>query len=185
MRQNRYNCCQVPLISALIPTLNSERHLVPVLSALVAGSAAGLLRDVIVADGGSTDGTERIADAAGCDFRRVPGSECERLMSAAALARGPWLLILGPASVLDESWTREVAKFVEGTHAGRAASFRLAIDDYGFAPRLKEVLSAARNALTGRPKTGQGLLVPKALYRANGGKTGRVVFLRTRIILPA
>jgi glycosyltransferase involved in cell wall biosynthesis len=173
------------MITALIPTLNSERHLVPVLSALVAGSAAGLLRDVILADGGSTDGTEWIADAAGCDFRRVPGNERERLMSAAASARGAWLLILGPASVLDESWTREVAKFVESTHAGRAASFRFAVDSYGFAPRLKEALSAVQTALTGRPKTGQGLLIPKALFQANGGKAGRVVFLRTRVILPA
>jgi glycosyltransferase involved in cell wall biosynthesis len=174
------------MISALIPTLNSERHLVAVLSALVAGSAAGLLRDVILADGGSTDGTERIAEAAGCIFHKEPGSERERLMSAAASARGPWLLILGPASVLEEGWTREVTKFVEDpARAEHAASFRLAIDDYGFAPRMNEVLCAAQNALTGRARPGQGILIPKALYRKNGGRAGRVVFLRTRVILPA
>ena len=173
------------MISVLLPTLNAERLLVPTLSALVAGSAEGLLREVVLVDGGSTDGTETIADAAGCDFHRGPADEGGRLNAAASAARGNWLLILAPGSVLDEGWTREVAKFVADSPAGRAASFRLAIDGYGFTARLREVLSAAQNALTGRPKAGQGLLIPKMLYRNNGGKPGRVVFLRTRVILPA
>jgi glycosyltransferase involved in cell wall biosynthesis len=174
------------MISALIPTLDSERHLVPVLSALVAGSAAGLLREVILADGGSTDGTERIAEAAGCNFRKEPGSERERLLSAAAGARGTWLLVLGSKSALEEGWTREVAKFIESPdRPDQAASFRLAIDDYGFAPRLREIASAARGALTGRPAASQGLLISKSLYRSSRGKPGRVIFLRTRVVIPA
>jgi glycosyltransferase involved in cell wall biosynthesis len=175
------------MISVLIPSQNSERVLVPTLSALVPGSAQGLLREVILADGGSTDGTAKIADAAGCEFRVFPGGRDARLREAAKNVRGTWLLLLDPASVLEEGWTREVAKFVESAErAGLAsprAAFRYAIDGYGFAPRLKEIAVAARVSLTGRPLPGQGLLVAKHSFAS--GAAGRAVILRTRVILPA
>jgi glycosyltransferase involved in cell wall biosynthesis len=178
------------MISVLIPTLNSERLLVPTLSALVTGSAQGLLRDVILVDGGSTDGTEKIADAAGCEFRRGPTNAGERLMAAAAAARGTWLLILEPGCVLEEGWTREVAKFVEGAEQSEQASFcaavfRMAIDDYGFAARVKEFAAMARLTVTGRPQSRQGLLIAKRLYTQRGRKVRRVVMLRTRVVVPA
>jgi glycosyltransferase involved in cell wall biosynthesis len=141
------------MISVVIPTLNSERQLVPTLSALVAGSAEGLLREVVLADGGSTDATARIADAAGCDFRSGPAGEMERLKEVAASVRGSWLLILQPVSAPEEGWTREVAKFVESAErAGqgtRAAAFRYAIDGYGASPRLREWVAAARGLVLG------------------------------------
>ena len=176
------------MISVLIPNQDSERLLVPTLSALVPGSAEGLLREVILADGGSTDGTARIADAAGCEFRVLPGDARERLRAAARNVRGSWLLLLDPSSVLEEGWTREVAKFVESTErAGqadrRSAAFRFAIDGYGFAPRVREFAAAARMTLTGRPRAEQGLLVAKRLYESSGGKVGRPVVLRTCAIV--
>jgi glycosyltransferase involved in cell wall biosynthesis len=178
------------MISVLIPTQDSERLLVPVLSALVAGSAEGLLREVILADGDSTDGTAKIADAAGCEFRVLPGDAPERLRAAARNVRGSWLLLLDPASVLEEGWTREVANFVESTEragqaARRAAAFRYAIDGYGFAPRLRELAAAARTAISGRPRPEQGMLVSKRLYEAKGGNFRRPVVLRTRVLLPS
>jgi len=178
------------MISVLIPTLNSERLLIPTLSALVAGSAEGLLREVVLADGGSTDGTEKIADAAGCEFRRGPSDEGERLQAAASAVRGNWLLILEPGCVLDEGWTREVAKFVEGAERSEQASFcaavfRMTIDDYGFAARVKEIVAMMRLAITGRPQPPQGLLIAKRLFLQRGGKARRVVMLRTRVVIPA
>ena len=175
------------MISVLIPTQDSERLLVPTLSALVSGSAEGLLREVILADGGSTDGTSKIADAAGCEFRVLPGDSQTRLRAAAKDARGPWLLLLDPASLLEEGWTREVAKFVGSAEragqAGRAAAFRYAIDGYGFASRLKEFAGAAQCALTGRPRPEQGLLVSKRSYELAAGSIRRPVILRTRVIV--
>jgi glycosyltransferase involved in cell wall biosynthesis len=176
------------MISVLIPSQNSERVLVPTLSALVPGSAEGLLREVILADGGSADGTAKIADAAGCDFRKLEGGRDVRLSAAARNVRGTWLLLLDPASVLEEGWTREVAKFVEtaeraGKAGRRAAAFRYAIDGYGVAQRLKEFAVASRVALTGRPLAAQGLLVERDLFLS--GSVGRPVILRTRVILPA
>lgn len=178
------------MISVLIPTLNSERLLVPTLSALVAGAAAGLLREVVLVDGGSTDGTETIADAAGCDFRRGPADKSERLKAAASAVRGSWLMILEPGCVLDEGWAREVAKFVEDAEKSEqagfcAAVFRVAIDDYGFAARVKEIAAMVRLALTGRPQPRQGLLIAKRLFAQRGRRARRVVTLRTRVVVPA
>lgn len=175
------------MLSVLIPTLNSERVLVPALSALVPGAAAGMVREVVLADGGSTDGTRTIADGAGCDFRLGQGSRAKRLKEAAAEVRGSWLMILEPAPALEEGWTREVAKFIESAeragHADRcAAAFRLAIDGYGFGPRARELAAVVRGAFVG-PRAEQGLLVSRRAYLA--GRVARPVVLRTRIVVPA
>ena len=41
------------MLSVIIPTQNSERALVPTLAALVSGATAGLISEVLIADGGS------------------------------------------------------------------------------------------------------------------------------------
>ncbi len=46
----------------------------PTLAALVPGATAGIVREVIVADGGSRDDTEKVADIAGCRFSRLRGA---------------------------------------------------------------------------------------------------------------
>ncbi len=46
----------------------------PTLAALVPGATAGIISEVLVADGGSQDETAAVADVAGCNFmhRRGP-----------------------------------------------------------------------------------------------------------------
>ncbi len=193
------------MITVVIYTHDSALILVPTLSALVAGSAEGLVREVLLADAGSTDGTEAIADAAGCGFLQPPGDLGERLRAVAATARGTWLLFLDPASVLEEGWTREAGKFLEnsdrsGQAAQRAATFRIATEEYGLAAKIAELRSTLRFALTGRPRPEQGLLISKAFYDALGGNQrgensqarilgrigrSRLVVLRSSVLLPA
>jgi glycosyltransferase involved in cell wall biosynthesis len=192
------------LISIVIPTLDSEREVVPTLSALVSGAAAGVVRDVVLADGGSKDGTEEVADAAGCIFVRSEADMGGRLRAGAQAAqRGEWLLFLDPGGMLEEGWTREVRKFLDSiSRAGqadrRAATFRLAYEGFGVKPRLAEAAASARLVLTGRPRAEQGLLISKLLYQKLGGhqkgpnahrrliaKLGRmrIVKLRSRVVL--
>ncbi|NWG93335.1 MAG: glycosyltransferase, partial [Parvularculaceae bacterium] len=52
-------------ISVVIPTLNAERALSATLASLVPAAVEGLVREVIVSDGVSTDATRDIARAAG------------------------------------------------------------------------------------------------------------------------
>jgi glycosyltransferase involved in cell wall biosynthesis len=192
------------VITVIIPTLNSEHALVPTLSALVSGSVAGLVREVIVADGGSRDETENVADVAGCHFLKGPHDPGARLRAAAHQARGSWLLFLDPAGIVQEGWLREVRAFIEtmersGLAEKRAATFRLGYQGFGLTPRLAEAAAAARLVVIGRPRPQQGLLIARRFYDHLGGhgdgkkaeerlfaRIGRrkLITLRTRIVLP-
>jgi hypothetical protein len=187
------------MITVVIPTLDSERLLVPTLAALVQGSAEGLVREVLLADGGSSDETLAIADAAGCEIVAGPPDAGSRLGASVQAARSDWILFLEPGAVLEEIWTREVGVFVAGRHAAknRAATFRLALDAQGVRARIRETSAAVRLALLGRPRPEQGLLIAKHYYRSSGGHSpgheahdrllrtiGRVTVMRTRITLP-
>ncbi|MGQ3675205.1 glycosyltransferase [Xanthobacter sp. TB0139] len=162
------------MLSVIIPTHNCERQLVPVLSALVAGVTAGLIKDVVLVDNGSTDDTAAIADAAGCEFLSVMGDEGLRLRQGAARSRGHWLLFLAAQSLLMEGWTRDVGTFIEtverrGSAERRAATFRVAVEGYGFGPRFGEAMAATRMTLLGLPRPEQGLLLSRRHYDRLGG----------------
>ena len=49
------------MISVVVPTLNAEAGLAASLTSLVPAAVEGLVREVIVVDGGSTDGTAAAA----------------------------------------------------------------------------------------------------------------------------
>lgn len=164
------------MLSAVIPTNESERTLVPTLAQLVAGAADGLLREVIVADAGSNDATADVADVAGCRLMILPGPLGPRLAAAAAAARAPWLLFLRPGIVPDASWVREVARFIEtgDQHAdGDAPSAVFRPGAGAGRPVLVEALSLMRVALGGRPSPDQGLLIAKRIYERLGGHRDR------------
>jgi glycosyltransferase involved in cell wall biosynthesis len=161
------------MLSAVIATKESERVLLPTLSALVPGVAAGILRDVIIADGGSHDATEEIADGAGCRFLLAPGARGAQLKAAADVARGPWILFLRPGIVPDATWVAEVSRFIEesdlqGLNETRAAVFRPGSTSYA-RPLLVEALALLKSALGGRPRPEQGLLIHAALLGRLGG----------------
>src|ERR1700730_14386490 len=112
------------MLSVIIPTLDSERALVATLAALGPGATAGLVAEVLIADGGSRDETSAVADVAGCNFLVMAGPLGDRLKAAAAKASAPWLLFLRPGTVLDIAWTGEARRFLEQPLPGRAAVFR-------------------------------------------------------------
>jgi hypothetical protein len=160
------------MLSVVIPTLDSERGLLPTLAALVPGVVAGMVREVIVADGGSHDATAGIADGAGCRLLVSTGTRGARLKAAAGAARAPWLMFLPPGSVPDATWIDETRRFVEeavlrGCADTYAAAFRRV--PATFRPTLIEALALLRSALGARPRPSQGLLITKALYDKVGG----------------
>lgn len=164
------------MLSAVIPTSESERTLVPTLAALVAGAADGLLREVIVADAGSQDATAEVADIAGCRMLISPGPLGARLKAAAATARAPWLLFLRPGSVLDPSWVADAARFIETSERRADGESLAAVFRPGSAagrPILVEALSLLRIALGGRARPEQGLLISKHRYDSVGGHRDR------------
>jgi glycosyltransferase involved in cell wall biosynthesis len=159
------------MISVVIPTHNSEESLPRCFEALIQAAMGGLVREVIVADGGSRDGTATIADAAGAHLVVATGSRAERLAAGAKTARSDWLLFLDPATALEAGWEAEAQSFLEQTppERPRAAVFRFALDGFGPAARRKELRAHLRTSLFGLPDRDQGLLLPRRLYHKLGG----------------
>lgn len=161
------------MITVVIPTLNAQEGLARTLTALVPAAVDGLVRQVVVSDGGSRDATLRIADDAGAEIVSAPTGRGQQLATGAALARNSWLLFLHADTVLDPGWEREAAMFMEKVDTGRlseaAAVFRFALDDLGFRPRMIETAVAVRTGLFKLPYGDQGLLIPRRLYDRIGG----------------
>ncbi|HEY6993528.1 MAG TPA: glycosyltransferase [Xanthobacteraceae bacterium] len=160
------------MLSVVIATHDSERALLATLAALVAGAAAGVVREVIVADAGSCDATAAVADGAGCRVLISSETRGARLKAAAATARAPWLLFFAPGAVPDATWIDETRRFIEQTEltgwaASHAAVFRRG--SAAFRPALVEALALLRTALGARPNASQGLLIARTLYDALGG----------------
>ncbi len=160
------------MISVVIPTLNDEEALVGTLGSLVSAAADGSVREVIVVDGGSTDGTRIIAEGAGCTFIKGPSPREQRLSIGAKAAKGPWLMFLSPGAEPEEGWFREARQFIEraerqGSVRNRAAVFRLVVDEpRGF---LRELPGAIRRSFSGQPAGRHGLLIHRAFYSKIGG----------------
>ena len=161
------------MISVVIPTLNAERKLTQTLAALVPAVVDGIVQEAIVVDGGSTDETRIIAEAAGTHLIEAPRGRGSQLDAGARAARGDWLLFLHADTVLDPGWAEEAQGFIKRVQTGRrdeaAAAFRFALDDDGTMPRFIERVVALRCRLFGLPYGDQGLLISRRLYRRLGG----------------
>jgi len=160
------------MISVVVPTLNAERELPRCLAALVPGAVDGLVREVLIVDGGSQDKTLAIADEAGAKVTSSVAGRGRQLFEGARQARGSWLLFLHADSVLANGWLDDAAQFIEAVSLGRksgAAAFSFALDDDGLAPRVMESMVGWRAGLFKLPYGDQGLLISRALYDEIGG----------------
>jgi rSAM/selenodomain-associated transferase 2 len=161
------------MISVVIPTLNAERHLTRTLAALVPAAVNGLVSEVIIVDGGSTDATEGIAESAGATFLRSERGRGQQMQAGAALARRRWLLFLHADTVLLPPWEDEAVRFMRSVDFGErpeaAAAFRFALDDSGVWARLLESMVRLRCLLLRLPYGDQGLLISRKLYDEVGG----------------
>ena len=191
------------MLSAIISTQNSERSLVPTLSALVPAAAAGLLAEVVIADAGSRDATADVADIAGCRFTSSTEALGLRLKAAAATVRSPWVMFLRAGAVPQPGWIEAADHFIQTTglleDAGRAAIFRLPGRTHAVRPGFAELLAGVRAAIARGPRPEQGLLIARRLYDAIGGHSAgddaetailrrlgrqRLVVLPTAITIP-
>jgi rSAM/selenodomain-associated transferase 2 len=161
------------MISVIIPARNSELTLAATLSSLVPSAVDGVVRQVIVVDGGSSDRTADVADVAGADVVASTPGRGGQLAQGAALARFPWLLFLNADTVLEQGWERSATAFMRRVDRGErepaAGAFMFRLDDRGIAPRLLERVVHMRCRLLRVPHGDQGLLIPRQLFDAVGG----------------
>lgn len=155
-------------ISVIIPTLNAEGDLPACLEALIEGLAAGLIRELIVTDGGSSDASRSIAEAAGAICVAGPASRGGQLRRGAEVAKGNWLLILHADTVLGAGWAQVVQTHLD-TGGGGAAWFQLVFRASGIGARWVAGWANLRASLFDLPYGDQGLLLPRQMYQQAGG----------------
>jgi hypothetical protein len=161
------------MLTVIIPTQNHERALVPTLAMLVPGAMSGTVSQVIVADAGSTDATADVVDIAGCEIMTSRDPLAARLRSAAAAARGTWLMFLRPGVVLEAAWVEEATRVIEGavargTVGSHAAVFRRSSAPDTAEPLWRQVIGLFSAALRG-PHPDQGLMISRQCYERVGG----------------
>ena len=149
------------MLAVVIPTLNAAGGLSRALESLAPGRER--IAEVAVVDGGSTDGTQAIAEAGGARVIEAPRGRGSQLHAGAAATTSPQLLVLHADSRLGPDWPGALPK------DGRAGWFRLRLDDPAPAARRVERLANWRARRFGLPYGDQGLVLPRALYDAVGG----------------
>ena len=133
------------MLTVMLECNDDEAELAQTLAALVPAAVEGLVRDVVVLDHGSRDGSADVADAAGCRFL----TDWD-LPDVIAAARGEWLLLLEPGARPSNGWLEAVA---EHALTGKAAA-RFAVARDHRRPFLQRLIGKG-TALE------QGLLIPK------------------------
>ncbi len=153
-------------ISIVIPTLDADGGLPACLGCLGEGLHAGLIRELVISDGGSGDATLRIAEQAGARIVTGAPSRGGQIGRGIATAEADWLLVLHADTHLAEGWAQAVLPVL--TQPG-AWHFRLRFDANGLMPRWVAGWANLRSRLFRLPYGDQGLLIHRDVLEAVGG----------------
>jgi rSAM/selenodomain-associated transferase 2 len=159
-----------PNLSVVIPTLDAAETLPATLAALEPAREGGLLREVLVVDGGSADTTVAVAERWGARVVTAPRGRGLQLAAGADAAVGDWLLFLHADTCLAPGWDAAARGFMaESGSERRAAAFSLVLDDAD--PRARRIARLAnwRARRFGLPYGDQGLLIARSFYQELGG----------------
>ncbi|BBK44249.1 glycosyl transferase [Allostella vacuolata] len=157
-------------IAVVIPTLDAAAGLARTLAALAAARGSGLVTEVVVADGGSRDGTADVARAWGARVVVGPPGRGAQLAAGTVATDAAFLLFLHADTILEPGWAEAAGAWLARPgSAGRAAYFRLRLDDDHPAARRLERIVAWRARRLGLPYGDQGLLIGRDFLAALGG----------------
>lgn len=154
------------MLSIIVPCLDEAQGITTTLSALAPLRARGA--EVVVVDGGSSDGTaERAAPLADAVIA-APRGRASQMNAGAARARGEILLFLHADVLLPEGADGLI---VDGLQRARRGWGRFDVTLSGSHPLLRVVgaLMNLRSRLTGIATGDQAIFVTKSLFTAAGG----------------
>lgn len=155
-------------LSIVIPTLNAASALPATADALLEGVSSGLVRELVISDGGSTDETRAVASELGAHWVEGPPGRGGQLRRGVEAATGDWLLLLHADTHPAPDWAKAVYEHMIA-RPDEAAFFRLRFRADGFAPRLVAGGANLRSRYLGLPYGDQGVLISRALLDAMGG----------------
>ena len=154
-----------PTLSIVIPTLNAESALAETIQSVRNASS-----DLVIGDGGSTDGTIGIGEQCGATIISSEKGRGRQLRIGGEAASGDWLLFLHADTRLSERWEEEAFTYMAGpANAERAAVLTYRLNDPSSQARRVERLVAWRTRTLGLPFGDQGLLISRAFYDNIGG----------------
>lgn len=148
-------------ISAIIPTLNDARHLQACLAGLREAD------EIIISDGGSSDGTVPLARDAGARIVVGPPGLGSQLARGAEAALHSGLLFVPAETALDAPAVWRARKHLN--RSLRPGCFWLCIDEETRRARWMERAIDWRTRVLQLPTLAQGLAVRKDRYREAGG----------------
>lgn len=156
----------MPRISIIVPALNEAQGIRDTLAALQPLRGRG--HEVIVADGGSTDGTPELAEPLANRVIRAERGRAAQQNAGARLATGDVLLFLHADTVLPADADRVIAS---GMAASARGWGRFDVRLSGRAPMLRVVerLINARSRLTGIATGDQAIFVRRQWFERAGG----------------
>lgn len=155
-------------VSVIIPTLHAAAGLPACLGALGEGLEAGLIRELILTDGGSTDETALIAAEAGALWLTGSAGRGGQIARGVKAAQGTWLLILHADTVLEAGWSHAVLDHMKNSPE-QAGYGQLAFAARGFAPRFVAGWANLRSRLFGLPYGDQSMLISSERLAKAGG----------------
>ncbi len=153
-----------PRLSIVIPTLNEEVSIGKTLEA--AQTARNI--EIIVADGGSTDGTREIAVSAGAVVLDVPGGRAAQLNAGAMAASAGRLLFLHADTWLPEKYASALHTALDDPSVAVGA-FRFKTDWSTPGMRLVEGGTWLRSGILRWPYGDQGLFLDRRVFTDVGG----------------
>ncbi|MDA0577027.1 MAG: TIGR04283 family arsenosugar biosynthesis glycosyltransferase [Verrucomicrobia bacterium] len=104
-------------VSIIIPTLNEAGQI----RAAIASAQHGSPRDIIVVDGGSTDGTRALAQQCGAHVITAPAGRARQMNAGAAEARADCLLFLHADTCLPASYATDVNRILSDQRVSAGA----------------------------------------------------------------
>ncbi len=148
------------LISVVIPTLDEE----PVVAEAIRSVRAQA--EVLVVDGGSADGTRRVARAEGARVLECAPGRGAQLALGAREARGDWIVFLHADTRLEAGWAEELRTLPAAVVGG---AFRFAVDSGRRSYRLVEAGVSLRCRLFHLPYGDQAIFVRRGIPEIIGG----------------
>ncbi len=151
------------LLSVVIPTLNEVAQLEATLKMILHHRDC----EIIVADGGSTDGTVDLARKLGCRVITANRGRGRQMNAGAALARGDNLLFLHADTQLPSNFREEIHTLLDA--GAIAGAFAFQIDQPGWRLRCVEWGTNLRARFLQQPYGDQGLFLRSQDFFRLGG----------------